>query len=73
MGGVTEPVGGGTEPVGGVVELGDELCPVLPEPPEGGVPPAGLPCATAQLAQASTADNNAIPPVDISKPPKQIL
>jgi len=45
-------------PAGGVAAPGVELCPAVPDPPAGAVPPAGALCATTQLAQHRITDNN---------------
>jgi len=49
-GGVAVPAGGVAVPAGGVAAPGVELCPAVPEPPAGAVPPEGELCATTQLA-----------------------
>jgi len=55
-------------------EVGDpgvELCPAEePEPLGGTALPEGVLCATAQLAQHNTTDNNVTFRVDIFEPPK---
>ena len=52
--------GGVAVPDGGVAgEPGVEVCPALREPPAGGAPPDGAVCASAQLPQHSTMNNNA--------------
>jgi hypothetical protein len=72
-GGVAVPAGGVAVLPGGVAVLaggvagdpGVEVCPADPGLPAGGAPPEGAACATAQLAQQSTADSNASFDVDI--------
>jgi hypothetical protein len=77
-GGVAVPAGGVAVLPGGVAVLaggvagdpgvgdpGVEVCPADPGLPAGGAPPEGAACATAQLAQHSTADSNASFDVDI--------
>jgi hypothetical protein len=56
---------GGVAGEPGVGEPGVEACPADPGLPAGGAPPEGAACATAQLAQHSTADSNASFDVDI--------
>lgn len=58
-GGVAVLAGGVTGPTGGVAgEPGVEVCPAVPGAPAGGAPLGGAACATPQLAQPSTTDNN---------------
>ena len=68
-GGVAGLAGGVAVPDGGVAgEPGVEVCPALREPPAGGAPPAGAVCASAQLPQHSTMNNNANLDFNIKSP-----
>jgi hypothetical protein len=68
-GGVAGLAGGVVVPAGGVAgEPGVEVCPGLPEPPGLGAPPDGAVCASAQVPQHSTTDNNANLDFDIKSP-----
>ena len=68
-GGVAGLAGGVAVPAGGVAgEPGVEVCPALREPPAGGAPPDGAVCATVQLPQHSTTDNNTNFDFDIESP-----
>jgi len=72
--GAVEPVGGGVVlPVGGlpVFPVGGadgDVCPGAAEP-EGALPPAGACCATTQVAQNRSTDNNVSLLPDIMSPP----
>ena len=68
-GGVAVLAGGVAVLAGGAGDPGVEDCPALPEPLAGGAPPEGAVCATAQLAQHSTADSNASFDFDIRLSP----
>jgi hypothetical protein len=58
-GGVAVLAGGVAVPAWGVAgEPGVEVCPAVPEPTAGGALLEGAVCATAQLAQQTTTDNN---------------
>ncbi len=68
-GGVAGLAGGVAVLAGGVAgEPGVEACPALPEPPAAGAPPDGAVCASAQLPQHSTTDNNASLDFDMKSP-----
>ena len=68
-GGVAGLAGGVAVLAGGVAgEPGVEACPALPEPPAAGAAPDGAVCASAQLPQHSTTDNNATSDFDIKYP-----
>jgi hypothetical protein len=68
-GGVAGLAGGVAVLAGGVAgEPGVEACPALPEPLAEGAPPDGAVCASAQLPQHSTTDNNATLDLDIESP-----
>ncbi len=68
-GGVAGLAGGVAVPAGGVAgEPGVEVCPGLREPPAGGAPPDGAVCASVQLPQHSTTDNNTNFDFDIESP-----
>lgn len=68
-GGVAGLAGGVAVPAGGVAGApGVEFCPAVLELAAGGVPADGTLCATAQLAQQTTINNNVIFRVNIFKP-----
>lgn len=64
-GGVAVPAGGVAVPAGGVAAPGVEVCPLVPELPEGAVPPDGELCASTQLPQDKTTNSSVTFVIDI--------
>ncbi|HEV2398371.1 MAG TPA: hypothetical protein VGS27_15620 [Candidatus Sulfotelmatobacter sp.] len=67
-GAVVVPAGGVAVPAGGVAAPGAELCPAVPVPPPGAVPPAPVLWATTQLPQQRITASNVSFVVDILLP-----